>query len=60
VAIHEALAGVCTAGDAPLTTGVGVAEFPSDAADAETLLQVADERLLADKTVQRMGAARLR
>jgi diguanylate cyclase (GGDEF)-like protein len=33
----------------PISTGIGVAVFPHDAADPEALLAVADRRLLSDK-----------
>ena len=46
--LQTALAQV-TAGDLPVTTGIGVAEFPSDGDTPDALLRTADERLRADK-----------
>ncbi len=46
--LRTALATV-TAGEQPVTTGMGVAEFPSDGDHPDALLRVADERLRADK-----------
>ncbi|MBJ7472033.1 MAG: GGDEF domain-containing protein [Solirubrobacteraceae bacterium] len=46
--LREALAGI-TAGELPLTTGLGIAEFPTDGDEIDALLRVADERLRADK-----------
>lgn len=46
--LRAALAEV-TAGAVPITTGMGVAEFPADGDHPDALLRVADERLRADK-----------
>ncbi len=54
-AIRETLSGI-DAGGRPLTTGIGVSEFPGDGTDAEQLLRAADERLLEDKLLMRMYA----
>jgi diguanylate cyclase (GGDEF)-like protein len=48
VAIRAALLKI-TANGQPLTTGVGIASFPADAIEADVLLDLADERLRADK-----------
>lgn len=45
-AVRAALANLSFEG---ITTGIGIAAFPTDATDATTLLHVGDERLLADK-----------
>lgn len=48
IAITKALAEIELYG-AAVSTGIGIASFPDDGEDADTLLQVADERLRIDK-----------
>ncbi len=48
-AIRTGLAAVTVDRHAAVSTGIGMALFPDDAPDADTLLQVADERLYLDK-----------
>lgn len=46
--LREALSAII-AGGAPLTTGLGLAEYPDDGTDADTILRRADARLRTDK-----------
>jgi diguanylate cyclase (GGDEF)-like protein len=46
--LRDAL-GQITAGDGPLTTGLGIAEYPRDGLDIDTILRHADAQLRADK-----------
>lgn len=62
VAIAERLRKATTAGSVglPVTASVGVATYPSDAADGATLIAVADSALYAAKGAGRDQTARLR